>query len=170
MGISPAMAGFIMMGYPLALIVASPIFGSWSDRLGSLPLLAAGLLTMGGVLAALGFLNLSYPLFLLIVLIVLLGVSMGMVTSPNNSLVMGRVGNEHLGLISSLLALSRNLGMMFGTAAGGTLLVGGNATNMIGFRSVFVICLILVVFSLVLLFLTVRYSKERHRHEETMSS
>ncbi|MNN28781.1 Major Facilitator Superfamily protein [compost metagenome] len=143
--------------------------------MGSLPLLAAGLLTMGGVLAALGFLNSSYPLFLLLVLIVLLGVSMGMVTSPNNSLVMGRVGNEHLGLISSLLALSRNLGMMFGTAAGGALLVGGmggggSTTSMAGFRSVFIICLILVVFSLVLLLLTVRFSKVRHRHEETMSS
>ncbi|SDG01163.1 drug resistance transporter, EmrB/QacA subfamily [Fontibacillus panacisegetis] len=174
MGISPAMAGFIMMGYPLALIIVSPIFGSWSDRLGSVPLLATGLLMMGGVLAALGFLNPSYPLFLLIVLIVLLGVSMGMVTSPNNSLVMGRVESEHLGLISSLLALSRNLGMMFGTAAGGALLVGGTgggvSASLVGFRAVFIICLTLVVFSLVLLLLTVRFTKQRYRHEETMSS
>ncbi|MNN58279.1 Major Facilitator Superfamily protein [compost metagenome] len=164
-----------MMGYPLALIVASPIFGSWSDKLGSLPLLAAGLLTMGGVLIALGFLNASYPLFLLIVLIVLLGVSMGMVTSPNNSLVMGRAGKEHLGLISSLLALSRNLGMMFGTAAGGALLVGGAAsgdggTGVNGFRTVFIICLILILFCLLALLVSVRYTKRRHHHEETVSS
>ncbi|MGG6311023.1 MFS transporter [Paenibacillus macerans] len=192
----PAMAGLIMMGYPLALIVASPVFGSLSDKLGSLPLLSAGLLTMGGTLAALGFLSPSYPLFLLILLIVLLGVSMGMITSPNTSLVMGRAGNGHLGLISSLLALSRNLGMMFGTAAGGALLAGeddgrpggpavGEAVaggagaagmtgmtetaDMSGLHAVFVLCLALVLSSLLLLLVTVRQARQHHR-EETVSS
>ncbi|MEC0140181.1 MFS transporter [Paenibacillus macerans] len=198
LGIPPALAGLIMMGYPLALIVASPVFGSWSDKLGPLPLLAAGLLTMGGVLAVLGFLTPAHPLLLLIALIVLLGISMGMITSPNNSLVMGRAGGGQLGLISSLLALSRNLGMMFGTAAGGALLTGGagnagdwgkagtnaaggagtpgmaqtaGAAQMLelaGFHTVFAICLVLVLFSLLLLLFTVRQG--RHRRKETVSS
>lgn len=160
----PAMAGLIMMGYPLALIVASPLFGSLSDKHGSLPLLTAGLLAMSGTLLALGFLSSSYPMFLLITLIVLLGASMGMITSPNTSLVMGRVDPSHLGLISSLLALSRNLGMMFGTAAGGALLAGVD-----GYRMVFVLCLALVFGSLVLLLFTVRQARHRRHHEETVS-
>mgnify|MGYP001108014381 CR=1 FL=1 len=175
----PAMAGLIMMGYPLALIVASPLFGSLSDKLGSLPLLTAGLLTMGGTLAALGFLSPSYPMFLLITLIALLGASMGMITSPNTSLVMGRASRGDLGLVSSLLALSRNLGMMFGTAAGGALLAGGTeggggglggTGETSGFRAVFVLCLALVSFSLLLLLVTARQARHRHRREETVSS
>ena len=47
---------------------------------------------------------------------------MGIITPPNNSLVMGRTSKTDLGLISDILALSRNLGMMFGTAAGGAML------------------------------------------------
>lgn len=160
----PAMAGLMMMGYPLALIVASPLFGSLSDKHGSLPLLTAGLLAMSGTLVALGFLSSSYPMFLLITLIVLLGASMGMITSPNTSLVMGRVDPGHLGLISSLLALSRNLGMMFGTAAGGAFIAGAD-----GYRMVFVLCLALVLGSVVLLLVTVRQARHRRRHEETVS-
>lgn len=146
------------------MIVASPLFGSLSDKHGSLPLLTAGLLAMSGTLLALGFLSSSYPMFLLITLIVLLGASMGMITSPNTSLVMGRVDPSHLGLISSLLALSRNLGMMFGTAAGGALLAGVD-----GYRMVFVLCLALVFGSLVLLLFTVRQARHRRHHEETVS-
>lgn len=160
----PAMAGLMMMGYPLALIVASPLFGSLSDKHGSLPLLTAGLLAMSGTLVALGFLSSSYPMFLLITLIVLLGASMGMITSPNTSLVMGRVDPGHLGLISSLLALSRNLGMIFGTAAGGAFIAGAD-----GYRMVFVLCLALVLGSVVLLLVTVRQARHRRRHEETVS-
>ncbi|MFE1021385.1 MULTISPECIES: MFS transporter [Paenibacillus] len=144
-------------------MVASPLFGSLSDKHGSLPLLTAGLLAMSGTLVALGFLSSSYPMFLLITLIVLLGVSMGMITSPNTSLVMGRVDPSHLGLISSLLALSRNLGMMFGTAAGGAFIAGAD-----GYRMVFVLCLALVFGSLVLLLVTVRQARHRRRHEETV--
>ncbi|MDU4696166.1 MAG: MFS transporter [Paenibacillus sp.] len=164
LGVPPAMAGLMMMGYPLALIVASPLFGSLSDKHGSLPLLTAGLLGMAATLAALGFLSTSYPMLLLIILIVSLGASMGMITSPNTSLVMGRVDHGHLGFISSLLALSRNLGMMFGTAAGGALIAGAD-----GYRMVFVLCLALVLGSLVLLLVTVRQARHRRHREETVS-
>ena len=42
LGVEPATAGLIMMGYPLSLIIFSPLSGSLSDKLGTFPLLSAG--------------------------------------------------------------------------------------------------------------------------------
>lgn len=168
LGIAPATAGLIMMGYPLSLIIFSPLSGSLSDKLGTFPLLSAGLLVMTAALIMLSFVSPAYPIFFLILLIVLLGGSMGMITPPNNSLVMGRTSKTDLGLISSILALSRNLGMMFGTAAGGAMLAlpsqaGGGLT---GFRMIFVLNTVLVV----MVYLTMIISFRFARHKETVSS
>lgn len=169
LGMTPAAAGFILMAYPLALILAAPLFGRLSDKHGILPILAAGLQLMIGTLLALGFVSPAYPLALLIALIVLLGASMGMITSPNNSLVMRETPQEHLGIISSILALSRNLGMMFGTVAGGGLLAAGSgASSLHGYRSVFAVCCLLVAASFIATALTTRTRQKRR--EETVSS
>ncbi|MEK3731251.1 MFS transporter [Paenibacillus sp. FSL M8-0334] len=167
LGIAPAIAGLIMAGYPLSLIIVSPLSGSLSDRLGTFPLLSAGLFMMTIVLMALSFVSASYPLIVLILLIVLLGGSMGMITPPNNSLVMNRAAQSDLGLISSLLALSRNLGMMFGTAAGGVLLSQSGGTDGAGgMRMMFALTTGLVAAVLVAIVLSFRLA----RHKELSSS
>lgn len=168
LGVEPATAGLIMMGYPLSLIIFSPLSGSLSDKLGTFPLLSAGLLLMTAALTVLGFVSPAYPLFFLILLIVLLGGSMGIITPPNNSLVMGRTSKTDLGLISSILALSRNLGMMFGTAAGGAMLAlpAQGAGGLTGFRMIFVLNTALVVIVYVTMLISFRFA----RHKETLSS
>ncbi|OMF74216.1 MFS transporter [Paenibacillus glucanolyticus] len=168
LGIEPATAGLIMMGYPLSLIIFSPLSGNLSDKLGTFPLLSAGLLVMTTALLILGFVSPAYPIFFLILLIVLLGGSMGLITPPNNSLVMSRTSKSDLGLISSILALSRNLGMMFGTAAGGAMLALPDqaAGGLTGFRMIFVLNTVLVV----IVYLTMIISFRLARHKETLSS
>jgi len=47
---------------------------------------------------------------------VLLGLGMGLFMSPNHSAVMGTVPKTHLGVVSSLLILSRTLGMIAGVS------------------------------------------------------
>ena len=47
---------------------------------------------------------------------------MGIITPPNNSLVMGRTSKTDLGLISKDFGTVAKSGMMFGTAAGGAML------------------------------------------------
>ncbi|NMO95177.1 MFS transporter [Paenibacillus lemnae] len=164
LGFGPAVAGMIMMGYPLSLVIFSPLFGGLSDKLGIFPLLSGGLLLMTATLGMLGFLSADYSVVLLIILIVLLGGAMGMVTSPNNSLMMGRVPKKEMGLISSLIALSRNLGMMFGTAAGGITLGVGNPT--MSYRLVFILCMLLTLIS----YMTMLLSFRSVRQKETLSS
>ncbi len=186
LGLSPAAAGLLLMAYPAALILSAPVFGRLSDKHGIMPILSAGLQLMIGTLAVLGFLSVAYPTALLAALIILLGISMGMITSPNNSLVMQETPREHLGVISSILALSRNLGMMFGTVAGGGLLAAGAAAasgngaaaaaaaggSLRGYHAVFVLCAALVAASLATAALSQRQSrlKRQKRQEETLSS
>ncbi|RAU92584.1 MFS transporter [Paenibacillus sp. YN15] len=173
LGLSPAATGLLLMAYPAALILSAPVFGRLSDKHGIMPLLSAGLQVMIGTLLALGFLSAAYPPALLAALIILLGVSMGMITSPNNSLVMRETPREHLGIISSMLALSRNLGMMFGTVAGSGLLATGAAAaadgSLRGYHAVFILCAALVAASLAITALSQRQMRQK-RQEETLSS
>lgn len=153
-----------MMGYPLSLIVFSPLSGSLSDKHGTYPLLSAGMLIMIAALGVLGFITSVYPILLLILLIVMLGGSMGMITPPNNSLVMSRTAAQDMGLISSILALCRNLGMMFGTAAGGVMLALPNGSSgFTGFRMMFMLNTILVLTAFMAMFITFRFAKQKER-------
>ncbi|AWB45487.1 MFS transporter [Paenibacillus sp. CAA11] len=175
LGMTAAQAGLMMMGYPLALIIVAPLSGSWSDKQGPLPLLGAGLAAMIGSVVTLGFMTPSFPVTVIILLVILLGASMGMITSPNNSLVMDRVEKPSLGLISSLLALSRNLGMMLGTAVGGALVTlpvstAGNSTasGTAGIHQVFAVCSILLICGLATLVLMVRVGKRKRVAESPL--
>ncbi|GGG06615.1 MFS transporter [Paenibacillus abyssi] len=121
--LQPALVGLILLSYPATLIIAAPLSGRLSDRLGSMPIIYAGLTCMVASLSALSFLSANSTVLYVIVFTVLLGSSMGMVNSPNNSLTMGSVPKHYLGLIGSMIALSRNMGMIFGTVAAGALVV-----------------------------------------------
>ncbi|ASA25953.1 MFS transporter [Paenibacillus donghaensis] len=139
-GAPPAWVGLVMIGYPLALVLTAPLSGGIADRKGPLGILSAGLLLMSATLLCLGFFGQALGQEAMVVPIVLLGCSMGMITSPNTSIVMGLAPQASLGRVSSLLALSRNIGMMFGTAAGGMMLAGGMAGTGGGTMAVFVVC------------------------------
>jgi EmrB/QacA subfamily drug resistance transporter len=127
MGLQPLLAGVIVMAYPASLSISAPLSGGISDRFGSNPLIILGLGSMIVSLIALGFLSAGSPIIYVVTFVVLLGCSMGMITAPNNSMVMSRTPKQNLGMMSSMIALNRNLGMMFGAAFGGVLL--GAATT-----------------------------------------
>ena len=52
----------------------------------------------------------------------LFGVGTGLFQSPNHSAVMGNAPRSHLGVASGILGTMRNVGMVFGVAAGGAVL------------------------------------------------
>lgn len=159
-GAEPAWVGMIMIGYPLALVVTAPLGGSIADRKGPLGILAAGLLLMSVTLLALGFGSPMLRTGAMVLPVVLLGCAMGMITSPNTSIVMGLAPKAQLGRVSSVLALSRNIGMMFGTAAGGLMISGGNKPNG-SYAAVFVACAAAVGLSSVWPLYSFRHSGKR---------
>ncbi|AKM20721.1 MFS transporter [Anoxybacillus geothermalis] len=116
--VSPAVTGFILMSYPLFLTLMGPVGGMLSDRLGAMPVVCSGLLSMGVSLIGLSFLSSTSSLYYIGFFVALLGGSMGLVVSPNNSFVMNHSPEKYLGIMSSVMALSRNLGMVFGAVAG----------------------------------------------------
>lgn len=133
MGYGPALAGLIVAGYPLSLIVSAPLSGDLSDRFGSNAIMRLGLTLMAGALFALSFVTASTSLLYVLGFIVLLGSSMGMITSPNSNLIMGNADESLVSFIGSMIALSRNVGMMFGSVLAGSLMHAAS-----GYRSVFI--------------------------------
>lgn len=164
-GAEPAWVGLIMIGYPLALVVTAPVSGSIADRKGPLGILTAGLLLMSVTLLALGFGSPVLRTSAMVLPVMLLGCAMGMITSPNTSIVMGQAAKSQLGRVSSLLALSRNIGMMFGTAAGG-LMIGDRGSPNGSFLAVFAVCAAAVGLSSVWQLYSFRHSSKRKAAEQ----
>lgn len=179
LGYSVQQVGFLLAVVPIALGITAPISGTLSDRFGSRPISVAGLaLTMIGYLAlstlttsttAAGFMLRYLPI----------GIGVGLFQSPNNSAIMGSAPRERLGIVSSLLAVTRSLGQTVGIAVLGALwaafvyrsaggFVPGGATvaspedQVTGLRAVSLIVAMLVIIALlVALWAWRKESKER---------
>lgn len=119
---NPFWIGIIMMAYPIVLGLAGPLFGSLSDRYGTRRLTLLGLSIMVISLLWMASFGLTTSLIQVLFALGLLGLGMGMVTSPNYSLIMGSAPKEAIGIIGGMVALARNIGMVFGAAIGITLM------------------------------------------------
>ncbi|SET46513.1 MFS transporter [Paenibacillus sp. NFR01] len=122
LNLSPSNAGFLLMLFPIMMVVIAPLSGALSDKIGSELLTFAGLLVM--VVAQLGMarLHAGSSVTLVGVWIALLGVGSGLFQSPNNSLVMSKVPRTQLGSAGSVNSLVRNIGMVVGITVATTVL------------------------------------------------
>ncbi|WGU95818.1 MFS transporter [Paenibacillus dendritiformis] len=116
--VSAADIGYVMLAYPLLLAVIGPIAGHLSDRIGSRRLMCLGLCAMAG-----GFMLFSgsfgeLPLWGIICTLALIGAGMGLIASPNNSFIMSYAMKDDAGSIGSMIALTRNVGLVLGAALG----------------------------------------------------
>ena len=116
LGYDPQQAGFLMVVVPVCLGIMAPISGTLSDKVGTRPITAIGLvfLLIGYISASTLSLEttaLGYALRFIPV-----GIGVGIFQSPNNSAVMGSAPKSQLGVVSSLLAITRTLGQTAGIA------------------------------------------------------
>ena len=145
--INHAALGYVMTAYPILLAVTGPLAGSLSDRCGPKRLIVSGLGAMGAgsLLMALFLDSLSLPG--IIVVLALFGTGMGLIASPNNSLMMNLTPAAYSGAMGSIIALTRNVGMVLGAAVGLGLLSGqteeGLRHEADAFYTIFVLNLIL---------------------------
>jgi len=116
LGISPQTAGLYMMAFPVAMAVVSPFSGALSDKIGSAILTTAGLVINGIALIMLANINLQTPIVLILVYVALMGLSLGLFQSPNNSSIMGNVPKNKLGAANGITQLIKNIGMVIGIA------------------------------------------------------
>ena len=151
---SPSAAGILLTSQPLIMMVAAPLSGWLSDRIGTrLP-------------AILGMIILSVGLFLLsrigpetqqvyiAVSLAVAGLGTGIFISPNSSALMGAAPRARQGIAAGVLALSRNLGMVLGVGLAGAVLttVGGaggeaNAALFRGVQTTFLITMVAALLS-----------------------
>ncbi|MDR0199412.1 MAG: DHA2 family efflux MFS transporter permease subunit [Streptococcaceae bacterium] len=115
-GMGPGIAGIIMMAYPVAMLISSPIAGILADRHNKEWITFIGI--SGIILAQVGYLLIDSgsPIWAVIVALALHGASVGFFQSPNNALVMSTVERKYLGVAGSVNSLARNIAFVLGTS------------------------------------------------------
>ncbi|GGA47936.1 MFS transporter [Paenibacillus physcomitrellae] len=124
LNLSPFHAGFLLMLFPIMMVIVAPLSGALSDKIGSELLTFVGLVVT--VIAQVGLANLheGSPIALVGLWIAMLGLGNGVFQSPNNSLVMSRIPKTQLGIAGSINSLIRNVGMVVGITVATTTLFG----------------------------------------------
>jgi EmrB/QacA subfamily drug resistance transporter len=121
-GYSPLEAGVRFLPSTLVIIIAGPISGRLTDRIGPRPLMTAGLLLTAGSLFWQGHLAADTAYGFIAGAFVLMGLGMGLVMSPMSTAAMNAVDQSKAGVASGVLSMSRMVGGTFGVAAMGALI------------------------------------------------
>jgi MFS family permease len=110
MGYTSQIAGIILITQPVIMALLSPYAGKLSDRISPFKLASAGMgFCAAGVIFFI-FIDVNFPLWLLILPLVITGIGFGLFSSPNTNAVMSCVEAGDYGVASSILATMRSLG------------------------------------------------------------
>jgi EmrB/QacA subfamily drug resistance transporter len=118
-GLSAGRAGLIMATQPLVMAIVAPISGTASDRIGPRRLTTAGMFALALGLVLLATFAPSGSRAFVVVPLMIVGLGIGLFTSPNNSALMGAAPRHRQGIAAGVLALARNLGMVLGVGITG---------------------------------------------------
>ncbi|HEY8358766.1 MAG TPA: MFS transporter [Ramlibacter sp.] len=124
--LAPVQIGFVMsIGPAVAASVGLPA-GRLVDTLGSAKVVVSGLMIVASGAALMTFLPLVFGTAGYIAGLVFITAGYGLFQAANNAGVMMKASKEQRGLISGLLGLSRNLGLIIGASAMGAVYAIGN--------------------------------------------
>ncbi|WP_400203605.1 MFS transporter [Candidatus Methanomassiliicoccus intestinalis] len=110
LGIDIGTTGLILLAMPLVMCIISPISGSLSDKVGSRTLATLGMIIMAVGLFLISTLGMNTSIAIVVVYLVILGIGMGMFSSPNTSAVMKSVRKDKTGVASGMLSTMRTVG------------------------------------------------------------
>jgi EmrB/QacA subfamily drug resistance transporter len=117
----PAKIGFAIGSVPFGMAIVAPISGWMSDRKRSKVICVAGIIIASMAIFLLGGLDAGSEFSRITIFLCLLGLGFGIFQAPNNSLIMGSVPKERLGIASGTMATMRSLGMVMGVAIAGAI-------------------------------------------------
>jgi len=125
---TPLMAGILMLPLTAGFLIAGPISGILSDRIGSRPFATAGMIGSALTFVLLDFLpiNFSYIVFALILL--LMGLSMGAFAAPNRAGVMNSLPAEDRGVGGGMNTTFQNSAQVLSIGIFFTLIIIGLST------------------------------------------
>lgn len=121
-GLNPSQAGLLLTAQPVVMMVAAPLSGTLSDRIGSRwpAMVGMGVLSTG--LLLLSRLGPSTPFSHVAVGLAVCGLGTGVFIAPNNSALLGAAPRHRQGIASGVLATSRYVGMVLGVGLAGAIL------------------------------------------------
>jgi len=109
-------AGLILVAQPFIQAVISPSAGKLSDRVEPRYVASTGMALTAMGLLLMTWLDSSTGLVFIIGSLVVIGVGLGLFSSPNTNAVMSSVDKRHYGVASGMVATMRSLGMMLSMA------------------------------------------------------
>jgi EmrB/QacA subfamily drug resistance transporter len=115
-GMSPQVAGTVLMAQPIMMALLSPIAGKLSDRVEPRLIATSGMIVTVIGVSLFSTLTPKTGMHLIVVNLILLGTGFALFSSPNMSAIMGAVEKRHYGLASGAVATMRLLGQMFSMA------------------------------------------------------
>jgi len=111
-GLSPEVAGLILISQPALMALVSPLAGRLSDRYEPRLLASVGMGIMAGMLVLLSLVSSTTPLALLVAELMIVGIGYALFSSPNTNAVMGSVDRPFYGVASATLGTMRLVGQM----------------------------------------------------------
>jgi EmrB/QacA subfamily drug resistance transporter len=130
-GLDTKQAGLVLTAQPIVMAIVAPMAGAMSDRIGSRILATSGMFVLALGLVLLGIIAPHGSTAMLVLALAVIGVGIGLFTTPNNSALMGAAPRHRQGIASGVLASARNVGMVLGVGVAGavftTILARGGA-------------------------------------------
>ena len=160
LGLDAALVGLVMSVGPFAAALAGVPAGRLADRFGAMRMTLVGLIAIavGCFLLSRLPVTLGIPGYIVPMIVITVGYALFM--TANNTAVMTDIRADQRGVISGMLNLSRNLGLITGAAVMGTVFAFGSATTdimaahseavAIGMRITFAVATILIIVALVI--------------------
>ncbi len=117
----PDQVGYFMMAVPLCVFFIAPLAGRLHDAIGARIIASFGLACCLISILLLTRISVWSSGYFIVFCLSLLGFGQAMFLAPNSAAALSGVSHEQSGITSSLLATSRNMGMLLGTALAGFL-------------------------------------------------
>lgn len=111
-GLTPRTAGLVLVSMPVIQAFVSPVAGRLSDRVDPRFLASGGMALTAGALFAMSRLDAVSPVGLVILALSLLGLGVGIFSSPNTNAVMASVDSSRYGVAAATLSTTRQVGMV----------------------------------------------------------
>ena len=128
-GLSPGQAGLILTAQPIVMAATASFSGALSDRVGSRLPATLGMAVLSFGLFLVSRLGTATPFAYVAGALAIVGLGIGLFTSPNNSAVMGAVPAQRRGVASGVLATARTLGNVLGIGMAGAIFSTVAATS-----------------------------------------
>ncbi|RVC41032.1 MFS transporter, partial [Mesorhizobium sp. M4A.F.Ca.ET.090.04.2.1] len=127
LGLDPATVGLVMSTAPLVATLAAVPAGRLVDRFGAQPTMIAGLASLVLGTFALSSIRIAFGIPGYVVPVLALSGGYALFQTANNTAVMGAATADQRGVVSGLVNLSRNLGLITGASLMGAIFAAASA-------------------------------------------